>query len=463
MPREQQVAQRDPYLLDSSRVQEPPTTWLGYLRYCGPGFILSASIVGSGELIATTTLGAEVGFVMLWLILLSCIVKVALQLEFGRHTIQTGETAMTALNRLPGPRLGRAHWTVWFWIVLQPLKVLQVGGVLGGQAILLNLVFPSISIPTWAWISAVTVALLVFVERYRFIERLSLALLFAFSVTSLMSVISLQWTQYAFDWAELWSGLQFHLPRDKQVLLVVFGAFGLTGVGGDEIMQYSYWLLEKGYATYVGPRRDDDPAWTDRARRWTRVMYFDALLSMVAYTVVTAAFYVLGAAVLHARGEVPRGYALIETLAKMYTESLGEWAQAVFLLGAFAVLFSTLFSALAAWTRIDSDALSKLGVLDFNNPVSRRRWIAGLAWFFPLAWAAVFLWVKQPVTMVMLGGLATAVILLMVVLAAVHFHRHRAVPGLEPGPLYNFAFWVSCVSITTLAGYGIYQALTATG
>lgn len=212
------MAEHDPYSLDDSRVMQPPTTWGGYLRYCGPGFVLSASIVGSGELIATTTLGAEVGFVTLWLILFSCLVKVALQLEFGRHTIQSGETAMTALDRLPGLRIGRAHWTIWFWIVLQPIKVLQVGGIVGGQAILLNIVFPAVSVAAWCWVSAVVVALLVFTESYRFIERVSLVLLMAFSALSLASVASLEWTTYAFGWDDIWSGLQFHLPENKQAL-----------------------------------------------------------------------------------------------------------------------------------------------------------------------------------------------------------------------------------------------------
>ena len=58
---------------------------------------------------------------------------------------------------------------------------------------------------------------------------------------------------------------------------------------------------------------------------------------------------------LHARGETPEGYATINTLALMYTESIGEWARSVFMIGAFAVLFSTVFSALAAWTRVFTD------------------------------------------------------------------------------------------------------------
>jgi manganese transport protein len=65
----------DPYTLDNSRIVEPPRRLRGSVRYLGPGFILSASIVGSGELVATTTLGANAGFAAMWVILVSCLVK----------------------------------------------------------------------------------------------------------------------------------------------------------------------------------------------------------------------------------------------------------------------------------------------------------------------------------------------------------------------------------------------------
>ena len=85
---------------------------------------------------------------------------------------------------------------------------------------------------------------------------------------------------------------------------VALAAFGLTGVSADEIISYPYWCIEKGYGTWVGPR-DGSAEWTRRARGWIRVMYVDAIASMLIYTAATAAFYVLGAAVLHVRSEVP--------------------------------------------------------------------------------------------------------------------------------------------------------------
>mgnify|MGYP000536502158 CR=1 FL=1 len=73
----------DPYTFSETAIKEPPTGFIKSLKYLGPGLVLSASIVGSGELIATTALGAQAGFITLWVIIVSCFVKVALQLEFG--------------------------------------------------------------------------------------------------------------------------------------------------------------------------------------------------------------------------------------------------------------------------------------------------------------------------------------------------------------------------------------------
>ena len=42
----------DNYIITPATIQEPPTRFLQKLKFLGPGFILSASIVGSGELIS---------------------------------------------------------------------------------------------------------------------------------------------------------------------------------------------------------------------------------------------------------------------------------------------------------------------------------------------------------------------------------------------------------------------------
>jgi manganese transport protein len=283
------AAKRDPYVLDPALIADPPTTLGAKLRLLGPGLVLTASIVGSGELMATTRLGAEAGYVLLWLILISCVVKVALQLQFGRHTIQTGETALTAFNKLPGPSFRGVNWSIWWWIGVQPVKVIQVGGIIGLAAMLLHEVVPKVAVHWWCLTIALSVAALISSESYGFIERVCIALVSAFTATTLVAVASLQWTEYAVTATQLAEGFKFRMPPGDAVLVTALGTFGLTGVGGDEIMQYTYWLIEKGYASKTGPRDPSDPAWEQRARGWIKIMYLDAFVSMIVYTVVTAA------------------------------------------------------------------------------------------------------------------------------------------------------------------------------
>ena len=87
----------DNYIITEKTIKEPPTSFWRRLQFLGPGFILSASIVGSGELIATTTLGAKAGFIAFWIIIASCLVKVAVQLEFGKHAILHSGFSCTAV------------------------------------------------------------------------------------------------------------------------------------------------------------------------------------------------------------------------------------------------------------------------------------------------------------------------------------------------------------------------------
>ena len=79
----------------------PPDTVPGILKELGPGLIIAGSIVGSGELIATTLTGAEAGFWLMWLIILGCVIKVFVQIELGRYAIVNGKTTMAGMNEVP--------------------------------------------------------------------------------------------------------------------------------------------------------------------------------------------------------------------------------------------------------------------------------------------------------------------------------------------------------------------------
>lgn len=443
----------DPYLISNHSICQPPSSLLGGLKFLGPGFILSASIVGSGELIATTVLGAKAGYAALWIIIVSCLAKVAVQLEFGRHAILTGETSVLTFNKLPGWRIGKANLIVWILLVLQFLKVVQIGGILGGTAVVLHLLVPGISVYVWAFAVAAVAAALVYNGRYGLIEKASLFMILMFTIFTIASLVSVQFTEFAFSFGDVINGFRFRLTGEE--IAIAIGAFGITGVASDEIIAYNYWCLEKGYARYAGIP-DGSPAWKQRAHGWINVMYLDAVVAMILYTLVTTVFYLLGAAILHGNESIPNGNAVIETLALIYTQSLGAGAKTIYLVGAFFVLFSSVYATLAYWTRVFPDLLGQLGWFDFSDLKKRKHLVSLLAFLFPFIWACLFCYIELPVVMVLSGGIIGSVMLLLVVFAGWHF-KYGRIQTLPSGKFYNLIFWISVISIAWVAVYGLVQ------
>ena len=91
------------------RREPPPRGWLATASHLGPGLIISAAIVGSGELIVTPKVGAASGFSDCGSSSAACIVKVFVQVELARLAIVERVTTLAALNSVPGPRF-RVSW-----------------------------------------------------------------------------------------------------------------------------------------------------------------------------------------------------------------------------------------------------------------------------------------------------------------------------------------------------------------
>lgn len=339
----------DPYALDAAAVKEPPVGWLASSKFFGPGLIVSASVVGAGELITATSLGAQAGFVLLWLVFVSTIVKVAVQMEMARYSIVTGEGGMEGYNRVP-PRIGRVSWVFLMWALMAISKLIQTGGLIGGMAAGLSILLPlglgplsPAAVAIWAVVVTLVAIASLIANRYGLIENVATFLTMAFVLVTVLVVIALPFSDFAYSGADLGSGLSLQLPIGA--IGIALTMFGLTGVASEEITAYTYWCLEKGYARWSGPN-DGSEGYRRRARGWIAVMQKDALVSWVIYTVSTAAFYVLGAAVLHPQGLFPEGNEMILTLSETFAGVFGETGRIVFLIGALAALGSTIWAAI---------------------------------------------------------------------------------------------------------------------
>lgn len=467
-------------------VEEAPRTLLGALGRVGPGLIVAAAIVGTGELIATTGLGARAGFSLLWLILASCVVKVFVQVELGRYAITRGKTTLAAFDSLPGPRLG-ASWVCWLWLFMMLATQAQIGAMEGvvGQAA--HMAFPGASeamagaigavSPSWGdflktreeyiWAALTTLAAtaLLLSGGYRRIEKITTIMVAAVTLFTVASVAVLQWTRFRFGWSEVASGFTFALPAGA--VAMAFSAFGITGVGAAELVAYPYWCLEKGYGRCVGPRppAGEDAGWVGRARGWTRVMQLDAWVSMLVFTIATIAFYFLGAAVLHPQGLDPKGSEMLPTLATMYLgplegtplAPLRGGVRVAFLLGAWAVLFKTLYVATAANSRMTVDFLNITGIWRTVDEAGRGRAIKVFSIVYPAIALSLYYAIREPQGLVKAGGIAQGLMLPLIAGATLYLRYRDADSRVGPSKLSDAFTWFAFLAITAVAGYSAYD------
>ncbi|HYZ83904.1 MAG TPA: Nramp family divalent metal transporter [Bryobacteraceae bacterium] len=444
---------RDPYALHPDEVTEAPKTLGSILKRIGPGLILSASIVGSGELIATTTLGAEVGYVALWIILLSCVIKPAVQSEIGRYVIATGETGAEGFNHVPGPRLLGVNWIIWAWAFMVLVTFFQIGAMFGGVAQVLNQIWPSV--PMYAWISlelAISLILLLG-GHYERIEKLATIKVGLFTMLTFLCAVLLMSQRQYFHPSDLAKGFMFQLPGNG--LATAIAVFGITGVGAAELFMYPYWCVEKGYARFAG-KRDGSPAWNERARGWVRVMNVDILASMIVYTVATIAFYLLGAGILHSQGLVPAAKDMIPVLSRMYTTTLGPWALWLFYAGALATLYGTIFAATAGNSRVYADMFRLMKGFDRTDYAARCRVRNRVIWVHLIVPCALIIWIGSPVEMVKWGGVAQALMLPVIAVGTLYLRHKRLPQEVAPSKLVTVGLWVtSLLIIAVMCWYAV--------
>jgi MFS family permease len=230
-------------------------------------------------------------------------------------------------------------------------------------------------------------------------------------------------------------------------MAIAIAVFGITGVGATELYIYTYWCVEKGYARYTGPYQNSE-AWRRRARGWVHVMNVDVLFSMVIYTVATVAFYLLGAGILHAMGQVPNGAEMIPVLSNIYTQTLGGWARYLFYIGAIVILFGTIVAATAGHARMFSDLMRVLGHYQSEDLRARNRWRDIFVVVLTIIPVGMF-WIfgQAPVQMVTWGGMAQAAMLPIISSAALYLYYRHMRRSLEAPGWMVALLWIAVVFI----------------
>jgi Mn2+/Fe2+ NRAMP family transporter len=356
-------------------------------------------------------------------------------------------------------------------------SVFQLGAMVGGVGQAMNDAFPGVSQTLaewiyayspdhgdflrehpehpWAVLTALLAIGLLLSGGYKRIERVTTFLVASVTLITVGCVAMLPAMGYPVRGEDLQDGFSLRvLTLSSAAIAAAFGAFGITGVGASELFAYPYWCLEKGYCRFTGVR-SDSPEWVERARGWMRVMYLDAWVSMVVFTVATVAFYIMGATVLHRQGLHPQKEEMIRTLSEMYVPAFGPWTKTVFLIGVWAVLFKTLYVSSASNSRLSADFLSLTRVVRYAEGAQRARWIRRFCIFFPTLALLLYFWQRDPKGMVIIGGFVQAATLPIIAGAALYLRYRRLDRRLAPSRAFDVCLWIAFFVISAVAIYAV--------
>ena len=433
-------------------MQEAPKTFLERLKFIGPSVVVTGSVVGSGSIVMTPLLGAAAGFMLLWWLLLSMWSKPIIQAEIARYIVVSKKTFLEAFADMPGFKTtiqGKTtSWLVWFMFIGVIPSIAGMGGLAGAVAEAGNTMFPFLTVEIWVVISCLVTWMLLYFGSYKSLEKTLLVMVLFFSFMTMIIAIAMQSTDYQVSVAQVSSGLSFSFP--SEYLPLALAVFGFTGISYGEIMAYTYWCLEKGYAENSGNN-------VEETKHWIKTMQTDVWVTVFFITLGTLPFFFLGAGVLYNVPELQQALAtssfwdidVISSLQNMFSLVLGGWAKWLFIVLAFFVLFSTLLSGTAAFTRTISDYLISIGLVK-EQANTRKKLIKLIAFLIPFLSGLFYFVLPNPFTLLLIAGIWAAMGLPIVNIGALYL-VNKLEPELQPKITTKFILWASLVLQLSMA------------
>lgn len=345
---------------------EPLPLW----RIMGPGVVLAASGIGSGEFVLWPFVAQRTGLVFMWAALFGSLLMFFIATECARYTLATGETIITGFTRVWKP------WWVGF-ILMAALPNLWPGYATGtGTLTTFILGGGSELVITVLALVAIALGLLLAPVVYELLERAQLAMMavmLAFIVVAVVVVLRIQAGAFGDfiagfgEVGQIPSGIEFP---------VLAGAVAFAGTGGTGVLFVSNYIRDKnlGMGRYI-PRivspitgREEPgsnlgfffPQTEENLRRWRgwwRVANWDQFLTFFLFTILTIFLMSMLAYATVFGQEVGEGFDFIRAEGEVLAEQIGPWLKHLFWFTGIAALFSTNLGAWDSVGRVTADSV----------------------------------------------------------------------------------------------------------
>jgi manganese transport protein len=407
------------------------TWWRKLLAFAGPGYLVAVGYMDPGNWATDLAGGAQFGYTLLTVILMSNLMAILLQGLASKLGIVTGRDLAQACRG----HFGRtANFALWILCEIA-IAACDLAEVIG-SAIALNLLF---GIPL-AWgvgITALDVMIVLYLQNkgFRIIEALVITLVATVGACFLFEILLARP-----DVGPLARGFipSAEILKNPDMLYIAIGILGAT------VMPHNLYL----HSSIVQTRRYEET--TAGKREATRYAFIDSTIALSFALFINAAILIVAAASFNRTGN--QGVGEIQDAYRLLTPLLGAGASTVFALALLASgLNSTLTGTLAGQIVME-------GFLDIRlRPWLRRLITRGIA-IVPAVVVAILYGASGTAKLLVLSQVVLSLQLSFAVFPLVMFTSDRKKMGAFVNPAWLKALaYVVAVVIATLNGWLLFQ------
>jgi Mn2+/Fe2+ NRAMP family transporter len=414
--------------------KSPPS--LSFLKLAGPGLVVAATGIGSGDVVSATVGGAKYGVVLLWAIAIGAFFKFVLSEGIARWQLGTGTTVVEGWAEYLPPwvklyfGIYLVLWTVAVSAALTNATGLGLSNLTGG------------AVPqSWGAVAHSLVGCaFVWLGGYGKFEKL-MKILVGVMGFSILVCAALTMTNPG--------------PAVQGLLVPTIpigsGAYVLSligGIGGSiTMLSYNYWMREEGMrgAGYLGYVRGD-----------VGIAYaFTAIFGLSIMLIANRTFFLPGVTITDAQA-VPK-------MAEMLGSILGAFGYYAYSVGFWAAVFASL---LGVWQSVPYLYADLYGIAKKLPPEARKEVTQVTSW--PYRAGLIFI-TLVPIPFAFTGRPISVIIIYTVVgslfvpfLAATLLYLNNKVAWPEPVPRNHWSTNLLLVAILALfVAVGVQEAMGA--
>ncbi|MFQ6115277.1 MAG: Nramp family divalent metal transporter [bacterium] len=285
------------------------------LRILGPGFVVAATGVGAGDMIAAAVSGAKYGTIILWSAVFGAAIKLILNEGIARWQLATGTTMLEGWVGRFNPLI-----PAYFIIYLVLWSFIVAAALISACGLAAHAIFAGLSVKSWGILHSIAAVLLVYFGRYAVLERMMkvfIALMFIVVLLCAFLVTP--------DWLSILRSISFpRVPTGSGKFIL--GVIG--GVGGTvTLLSYGYWIREK---QWIG-------------KEFRKLTHLDLGAAYCLTGLFGVAIMIIAAGV---NPNVVTGGKMVLEVASQLEKIVGSTGKWVFLIGFWGAVFS---SMLGVW------------------------------------------------------------------------------------------------------------------